>query len=163
MLKQLIVAAAAVVALGVATAVPVTEASAQGANACLRNNRIWSWDVRDNRTMVVTDRQRNDYLVRLSGGCVGLNTVLNRIAFRTATSLGCMQPGDRVIYREPSLGTMTCFVRSVEYLGNRRYNRAPDYAYSPGYDDYYDDRTYDDRGTYNRGYDARDRYDPYRR
>ena len=158
MFKQCIVAAAAFVALGVATALPATEAAAQDRGVCLRNNRIWSWDVQDNRTMIVTDRQRNDFLVRLSGGCIGLNTVMSRIGFRTATSLGCLQRGDRVFYREPALGTMSCFVQSVEYLGNRRYDRAPDYAYDPG-----SGRGYYDREYYNRGYDYRDRYAPYRR
>ena len=82
--------------------------------ACLQNNRIWSWNVVNTRTLIVSDRENRKFVVHLSGGCVGLTNMVPAMAFRTDTNLGCLRPGDRVSYRAPVLGRMTCFVRGVE-------------------------------------------------
>jgi hypothetical protein len=120
MMKKLLLAAAAFASVAVAGAVPVVPAAAQGnlwqGDVCLRNNRIWSWDVVTPTTMVVTDRQRNRYTVRLSGGCFGLQENLLQVNFRTATRLGCLRAGDRIDYRVPGWGRESCFVRSVRPL-----------------------------------------------
>jgi hypothetical protein len=127
MLRKLLIAAAAFGSIAVMSAVPAT---AQGfaPQTCLRNNRIWSWDATGPSTMVVTDRQRNRYLVRLSGGCYGLQENLYRVNLRTATRLGCLRAGDRVSYQVPGWGRETCFIRNIRYLGNPRYGM-PDVPY----------------------------------
>jgi hypothetical protein len=147
MLRKLSLAAAAFVTLAVGSAAPTVPATAQGAFApdrytCLRNNRIWSWNVVDPRTMVVTDRGRNRYMVHLSGGCFGLDNSSMRIGFRTATNLGCLQRGDRVSYRDFALNRIeSCFVNAVEPLGpgprygDDGYSSAGDRA-GPAFDPY---------------------------
>ncbi len=66
------------------------------------------------RTLLVTDVNYHPYIVHLTGGCVGLNNAIQALAFRTWTSLGCLKRGDEVIFREPTLGRMSCFVTNVE-------------------------------------------------
>src|SRR4051812_24769281 len=99
---------------GLAAALIASPASAQDrARACLQNNRIWSWDVIDSRTLSVRDIGGRPFIVDLSGGCIGLTKATLRLAFRTNTNLGCLQRGDRVSYAAPALGRETCFVREV--------------------------------------------------
>jgi hypothetical protein len=87
---------------------------ARSSATCLRNNRIWSTSVVNDRTLIVTDRQNNPFVVELSGGCTGLTSSLGRVNFRTRTDLGCLGRGDRVSFRNPGLrGPDTCFVREV--------------------------------------------------
>jgi hypothetical protein len=88
-------------------------AFAQSNNACLQNNRIWNTSVVDDRTLIVTDRFNNPFVVELSGGCTGLTRNFGRIDFRTRTNLGCLGRGDRVSFRDRTLGRNTCFVRDV--------------------------------------------------
>jgi hypothetical protein len=84
-------------------------------DTCLQNNRIWSWNAVNDRLLIVTDRTYRRYIVRLSGGCIGLsNYALTDLRFRTWTSLGCLQQGDNVAYRAPGLGRLNCFVEAVE-------------------------------------------------
>jgi hypothetical protein len=118
MMRNLLLAATAFASIAVAGAVSTAPAEAQG-NMCLRNNRIWSWDTINSNTMVVTDRQRNRYMVRLSGGCFGLQENLLRVNFRTTMRLGCLRPGDRVEYRVPGWGRESCFIRAVQPINNR--------------------------------------------
>lgn len=100
--------------------------------ACLQNNRIWSWRALDERTLVVNDRQGRPFLVRLSGGCVGLTNATRRIRLVTDTNLGCLERGDRVRFAAPALGRTSCFVRDVRpvdrYYARRddRYDRGRD-------------------------------------
>ena len=95
--------------------------------ACLQNNRIWSWRVINERTLIVADRENRPFLVRLTGGCVGLTNATLRLAFRTHTDLGCLEHGDSVAFRAPALGPMSCFVTDVE-----PYAPAPDENHAPG-------------------------------
>ena len=88
-------------------------AFAQSDNACLQNNRIWNTSVVDDRTLIVTDRFNNPFVVELSGGCIGLTRNFGRIDFRTRANLGCLGRGDRVSFRDRTLGRNTCFVRDV--------------------------------------------------
>ena len=82
--------------------------------ACLQNNRIWTWRVINERTLIVGDRENRPFLVRLTGGCVGLTNATLRLAFRTHTNLGCLEHGDSIAFRAPALGPMSCFVTDVE-------------------------------------------------
>ncbi len=82
---------------------------------CLQNNRIWSWNAVNDRLLIVTDRSYGRYIVRLSGGCIGLsNYPLTALRFNTWTNLGCLQRGDTIAYRAPGLGRLTCFVNNVQ-------------------------------------------------
>lgn len=81
--------------------------------ACLQNDLIYNFNVINPRKVQVTDRNNRLFTVQLTGGCIGL-TNLATIAFRTKTSLGCLQKGDRLSFREPTLGVMSCSVTTVE-------------------------------------------------
>ena len=82
---------------------------------CLQNNRIWGWNAVNDQLLIVTDLQYHRYIVRLSGGCIGLSAYpLTALRFRTWTNLGCLQHGDTVAYRAPGLGPLNCFVNEVQ-------------------------------------------------
>jgi hypothetical protein len=99
---------------GAANAPSTAGGPASRPGACLQNNRIWTWNVIDERTLIVTDLNSHPFLVQLGGGCVGLNNAILALRFNTWTDLGCLERGDRVSFRAPVLGRMTCFVREVE-------------------------------------------------
>jgi hypothetical protein len=109
----LLAAAAMLTALTLSSAAPPT-AFAADERACLQNNRIWGWRALDQRTLLLTDINNRRFLVRLSGGCIGLNDAIFALQVRTTTNLGCLMRGDRVSYRAPALGEMSCFVQDVE-------------------------------------------------
>ena len=88
-------------------------AFAQTSSACLQNNRIWNTSVVDDRTIIVTDRFNNPFVVELSSGCIGLTRNFGRIDFRSRANLGCLGRGDRVSFSDRTLGRNTCFVRDV--------------------------------------------------
>jgi len=114
-MRTLLLAASAVLVTAVlSSSVPITPAAARSSSACLRNNRIWSTSVINDRQLIVRDRQNNPFVVELSGGCTGLTSSLGRVNFRTRTDLGCLSRGDRVSFRNPAFRTRdTCFVRHV--------------------------------------------------
>ena len=85
-----------------------------GPRACLQNNRIWSWNVINERTLIVTDLYSRPFRVQLGGGCVGLTNATFSLRFNTWTNLGCLERGDGVSFRAPVLGRMTCFVTGVQ-------------------------------------------------
>lgn len=137
-------------------------AAANANRSCLQNNRIWSWRVVNDRTMIVGDRQNRQFLVRLTSGCLGLRQEMTAVRFRTWTSLGCLENGDRVSFNAPVLGPMMCTVTDVAPYGDGQMRRY----------DYYDDR--DNNGRFDRDEDSAaaprednsgryDRNDPYRR
>ncbi len=112
---RLATAAVVVAAAGVVSALPnaADPAFAQSNRVCLQNNRIWSTSVVDDRTIIVTDRFNNPFVVELSGECTGLTRNFGGIDFRTRTNLGCLSRGDRLSFRDRTLGRNTCFVRDV--------------------------------------------------
>ena len=82
---------------------------------CLQNNRIWQWNAVNDRLLIVTDRSYHRYIVRLSGGCIGLSTyALTALQFKSWMSLGCLGRGDQVIYNAPALGRLNCFINDVQ-------------------------------------------------
>jgi hypothetical protein len=121
---------AIVAVLAVPAAAPIAAAlerePSRVQRACLQNNRIWSWRVVNERTLIVADRENRPFRVRLTGGCVGLTNATLRLAFRTHTNLGCLEHGDSVSFHAPALGAMSCFVRDVE-----PYASAPDENHAP--------------------------------
>ena len=97
--------------LGANLASPVLAAE----NACLQSNRVWGWQAVNDRTLVVTDRNNKRYTVRLTGGCIGLDKYAAvPLVFSTRTSLGCVGQGDRIAFRAPGLGSLTCMVTEVD-------------------------------------------------
>jgi hypothetical protein len=97
--------------------VPYAGAASTNNDTCLQNNRIWGWRVLDERTLLVNDRNNRPFLVQLSGSCIGLTDINTRIGFETSTNLACLSQGDRVLYRDPTLGRMSCFVTDVQPYG----------------------------------------------
>jgi hypothetical protein len=114
--KHVVPAAAAIVrALALSSsAIPVAFAQNRDEQSCLQNNRIWSWTAVNEGTLVVTDRYYRPFLVRMTSGCVGLTNATVALRFRTRTDLGCLEKGDRVSFRAPALGFMTCTVTEVQ-------------------------------------------------
>jgi hypothetical protein len=110
----LLAAAVMLTALTLSSAAPPPASAATDERACLQNNRIWGWRAPDQRTLLLTDINNRRFLVKLSGGCIGLNDAIFALQVRTTTNLGCLMRGDRVSYRAPALGEMTCFVEDVE-------------------------------------------------
>ena len=95
-------------------------ASAQNTgNACLQNNRIYGWTVVNERALIVNDIYGRRFSVDLSSGCVGLTNAELALRFITKTNLGCLMRGDRISFRAPALGRMSCFVNDVQPLAGR--------------------------------------------
>ena len=108
-------------ALGLLAAVPALSADENAGpggrppqKTCLQNNRIYTWRVVNEREMIVGDIQGNQFTVHLTSGCVGLTDAILALRFDTVTNLGCLQHGDRISFREPTLGGMTCVVTDVK-------------------------------------------------
>jgi hypothetical protein len=93
---------------------PAPPAQSRAGDVCLQNNRLWSWNVVNSRTLAVTDRTNRKYTVRLAGGCVGLTNLIPDIEIRGVGSLSCVRRGDFVRFVEPSLGRMSCAITAVE-------------------------------------------------
>ena len=87
--------------------------------ACLQNNRIYTWTVVNERALVVNDIYGRRFSVDLSSGCVGLTNATVSLRFLTTTNLGCLMHGDRVSFRAPALGRMSCIVNDVQPLAGR--------------------------------------------
>jgi len=81
---------------------------------CLQSNRVWGFDVVDERTLKITDRTYKRYIIHMTSGCVGLTPAAINIALRTKTALGCLEHGDRVSFNSPGLGRLSCLVTTVE-------------------------------------------------
>jgi hypothetical protein len=126
--KTPVLAAAAMLTALALTSAAAPVASAADERACLQNNRIWGWRAPDQRTLLLTDINNRRFLVKLGGGCIGLNDAIFALQVRTTTNLGCLMRGDRVSYRAPALGEMTCFVEDVE-----PYTPRPDERYDHPY------------------------------
>ena len=87
--------------------------------ACLQNNRIYTWTVVNERGLIVNDIYGRRFSVDLSSGCVGLTNATLALRFITKTNLGCLVRGDRISFRAPVLGPMSCFVNDVQPLEGR--------------------------------------------
>ena len=115
--KAALLGAVALLVGAALTAAAQPEASAQSApteKVCLQSNRVWGFDVVDERTLQITDRLYKRYTVRMTSGCVGLTKSVLDVQLRSKTELGCLGQGDRVSFRSPGLGRLSCFVTEVE-------------------------------------------------
>ncbi len=110
---------AAAVFASALTALPALAAD----DVCLRLNDVRGTEVVDNQTLLLTDRQDNEYTVRMTGACVGLHTAGQNLTFRPLSELSCLRQGDTVGYSLPGepLPTQvhgqtqqsTCFIGSI--------------------------------------------------
>ena len=92
-----------------------TSASAVSSDdVCLQNNRLWSWQVVNGRTLSITDRTNKKFTVRVASGCVGLTNSIPDIEIIGHGSLSCVRRGDFVRFMEPNLGRLSCAITSVE-------------------------------------------------
>ena len=107
-MKCLILASAAF-----AGAVIATSAFAQTSGTCLQPNQITAASVMDDQTVIVNDRARRTFVVRLNSTCQGPTKTPWRLGFAVPTNQECVRPGDRVTFRHPSVGRNTCFVNEV--------------------------------------------------
>jgi hypothetical protein len=106
--KTIMAAAALMTALTSVPAVAQTE-------ACIRPIRIFSTQPVDNKTIVITDRQRNAYTVHMRGVCAGMDKSTTALGFRyQGGELGCLRHGDMISYRiDPASPRQTCFIEGV--------------------------------------------------
>jgi hypothetical protein len=106
MLRTLVLSAMAVVVL---SAVP-----SQAQRACLREDQIFSFDVIDDRTLIVEDNLHQKFKVSLLGYCNNLR-FRNALGFQTVggTGLSCITPGDNIINRGLNSWPQRCPVKSV--------------------------------------------------
>jgi hypothetical protein len=115
MSKKLISAGVALLT-GVLAVGPALAQAAQGEAACVRPNRIFSTQALDNRTILVTDKQKNQYTIHMSSVCAGMDKSASALGFRYFTELSCLQRGDRISVPIGGGGTgprVTCFIGSV--------------------------------------------------
>ena len=89
--------------------------AASEAKACLQSNRMWGFNVVNERTLQITDRTYKRYIVHMTSGCVGLNNAVLDVRLLSKTALGCLGQGDRVSFRNPDgLGRLSCVVTGVD-------------------------------------------------
>src|SRR5215510_5941872 len=97
-MKSLIFASAAF-----AGAVLATSAFAQAGGTCLQPSQITAASVMDDQTLIVNDRARRTFVVRLNSTCQGPNRTPWRLAFQVPMSQECVRPGDRLTFRHKSV------------------------------------------------------------
>ena len=91
---------------------PAVLAPASAADTCLRLDRINTWSVPDDRTVIAEDYQHHKFKLNLMMSCEGLR-FSETLAFKSVggTGLSCLRPGDYVLRRQmPS----RCPIASVE-------------------------------------------------
>jgi hypothetical protein len=91
-----------------------TERADARRSVCLRSNQIDNWEVKDGRTMIVTDRRDNKYELGLAGACAGLDNSEWRLGFESLSELSCIRPGDSIHYVDPVFGRERCTITRVE-------------------------------------------------
>jgi hypothetical protein len=96
---------------GLLLAVP-TLAEAQ--NACLQHNRAKSWRAVDERTLIYTDKQDNEYTVRFRSTCRNLTRGDATLVNRHWSGLRCLGSGDSFHVGGRGTGASTCRVDSVQ-------------------------------------------------
>jgi hypothetical protein len=101
---------AAATLMSALTAVPALAQT----EACIRPIRIFSTEAVDNKTIHITDRQKNHYTVHMRGVCAGMDKSTTALGFRyQGGELGCLRRGDMISYRIGVSPRMTCFIDGV--------------------------------------------------
>lgn len=88
-------------ALGLAAATALGSSSAFAGPACLELGRIWSWNVLDNKTLIVEDDTHQKFKMSLMGYCPNLQ-FKERVGFKSigGSDLTCLSKGDDVLVRD---------------------------------------------------------------
>ena len=100
-----------------ACALVALPASAQEGGACLRDAYTHTAKAHDGNTIIVTDRRRVQYTVKLTGICAGLSTSSLHINLHPKRGeLNCLRHGDQVTYSMPGDTRVSgiCLVDTVE-------------------------------------------------
>lgn len=82
---------------------------------CLRQDMVWSWNVVDDKTLIVTDKARKTYKVSLKPGCFDLKWHL-RLGFRSYSGMGisCLERNDYVtVPPETGMPAQRCFISDI--------------------------------------------------
>jgi Cu/Ag efflux protein CusF len=76
-------------------------------SACVQRNSIYSTKVIDSSTVLITDINKKQYTLHMTGPCVGLNEASQYLTFRTQgqSELSCLRRGDTIGYNLPGEGT----------------------------------------------------------
>jgi hypothetical protein len=85
----------------------------QAADACLTPGRIFSWSSVVDRTILIQDRDKKQYVVKLGGVCAGLENPKLAISIATATQVSCVGPGDRIRFGDATFGPQICPTASI--------------------------------------------------
>jgi hypothetical protein len=91
-------------------------ASAKPASpVCLRQDMVRSWNVVDDKTLIVTDKARKAYKVSLKAGCYDLKWHL-RLGFKSYNGMGvsCLARNDYVtVPPETGMPAQRCFISDI--------------------------------------------------
>jgi hypothetical protein len=90
-------------------------APAKPAPVCLRQDMVWSWNVVDDKTLIVTDKAQKAYKVSLMAGCHDLKWHL-RLGFKSYSGLGvsCLARNDYVtVPPETGMPAQRCFISDI--------------------------------------------------
>jgi hypothetical protein len=81
---------------------------------CLRVGDVYTFHVRDNRTVIVEDRRHNKFKVDLMAICPQLKFKFG-LGFKSlgGTTLSCLGPGDYVLARDRAMGPDRCPISKV--------------------------------------------------
>ena len=82
---------------------------------CLRQDMVWSWNVVDDQTLIVTDKVQKAYQVSLKPGCRDLKWHLG-LGFKSYSGMGisCLQRNDYVIVPpDPGMPPQRCFISDI--------------------------------------------------
>lgn len=92
---------------------PAPQSAASG-QTCLQINRMYSWDVVNQSTLLVKDTTQRKYRVTLNGKCAHSH-FYDKVIFRPAatSSLACVTSGDRVHLSNRQGQLERCFVENV--------------------------------------------------
>ncbi len=84
-------------------------------DACISQKRIFSTQAVDNKTILITDRNKNQFTVHMRGVCGGMWKGTSALGFRVnGGELSCISRGDSISYPiAPYSQRVTCFVDSV--------------------------------------------------
>ena len=104
-MRKTLLLAAALVALAPA---------AYASPTCLEIGQIDTWNVQNDRTMIVQDEFHNRFKVTLIGTCPTLG-FKERIGFKSfgITQMSCLSSGDQIVERNFGTGAQVCPIRSV--------------------------------------------------
>jgi hypothetical protein len=121
MIKRFLIAIAGISLLGIGgtsvlaqQARPAQAPGNSAARTCLQIDRVETWNIVNERTMVVTDKASRKYRVTLNGNCA-YSKFYDQVIFRPLdpTLLGCVGKGDHVYLNNRMGDVQRCYVTSI--------------------------------------------------